>query len=101
MNVLDLITAIPLNVRQGSGCYIATRTLAEGLRRFGTRVAMVTPSLAIPIYTARRILFNEGLRWRTFHGDVTIGIDADGYSVAGKQCRNTCVEEASECPKSR
>lgn len=85
MNVLHLITAIPPNVREGSGCYVGVRTLAQALRRFGIHVEMVTPGIAVPIYTARRILFNEGLRWRTFRGDATIGIDVDGYSVAGKQ----------------
>src|SRR5262249_10575883 len=36
-------------------------------------------------YTATRILFNETLRWRRFTGDATIGIDADGYAVAGRR----------------
>ena len=84
-NYADLITAIPLNVRQGSGCYVATRTLAEGLRRAGIQIRMVTPSVALPTYTATRILFNEGLRWRNLTGKVTLGIDLDGYSVAGRR----------------
>src|ERR1039458_10219803 len=41
VNLSHVITAIPLNVRQGSGCYVGTRTLVEGLRRLGTRVIMV------------------------------------------------------------
>lgn len=44
---------------------------------------MVTPKLGAPIFTATRVLFNERLRRRRFDGDVTIGIDADGYSIAG------------------
>jgi glycosyltransferase involved in cell wall biosynthesis len=41
-----------------------------------------------PIYTVTRVLFNETLRWRSFRGetgDATIGIDADGYSIAGRR----------------
>jgi glycosyltransferase involved in cell wall biosynthesis len=48
-------------------------------------VEMVTPRLHTPFHTATRILFNETLRWRNFRGDATIGIDADGYRVAGKK----------------
>ena len=85
MNLSHVITAVPLNVRQGSGCYVGTRTLVEGLRRLGTRVIMVTPRVITPVYTSTRILFNEALRWRSFSGEVTIGVDADGYSVAGRR----------------
>lgn len=85
MSTLDLITAIPLNVRQGSGCYVGTRTLAAGLRRLGADVKIVTPSVAAPFYWAERVLFNESLRWRKFSGSATIGIDADGYSVAARR----------------
>ncbi len=85
VNLTHVITAIPLNVRQGSGCYVGTRTLVEGLRRLGTRVIMVTPRVITPVYTATRIAFNEALRWRNLIGDVTIGIDADGYSIAGRR----------------
>ena len=85
MDKLHLITAIPLNVRQGSGCYIGIRTLVAGLRRLGAEVQMVTPQVGAPFYWAERVLFNEGLRWRTFSGSATIGIDADGYSVAGRR----------------
>jgi len=38
-----------------------------------------------PVYTATRILFNEALRWRNFEGEATIGIDADGYAIAGRR----------------
>lgn len=83
VNTLDWITAIPLNVREGSGCYVATCTLLEGLRRLGIRVTMVTPRFVTPVYLATRVLFNESLRHRRFQGDATIGVDADGYRVAG------------------
>jgi glycosyltransferase involved in cell wall biosynthesis len=39
----------------------------------------------LPIFTATRVLFNEALRSRDFHTDATIGIDADGYSIAGRR----------------
>jgi glycosyltransferase involved in cell wall biosynthesis len=46
---------------------------------------MTTPRFTVPVYAATRILFNETLRWRHLDGDATIGIDADGYTVAAKQ----------------
>jgi hypothetical protein len=46
---------------------------------------MVTPQVQTPVYTLTRILFNEMLRWRKFDGDATVGIDADGYTVAGQR----------------
>ena len=82
---LDFITSIPLDVRRGSGCYVGTRTLAEALRRLGIDVELVTPRVQLPVYTATRVLFNETLRWRKFHGDATVGIDVDGYRVAGRR----------------
>lgn len=84
MSLLHFVTAIPLNVRGGSGCYVGTRTLADALRNLGIAVEMVTPRLQTPIYTATRLLFNETLRWRRFPGDATVGIDVDGYTIAGK-----------------
>lgn len=85
MSLLHFITAIPWNVREGSGCYVGTRALAEALGHAGVGVDMVTPRIHAPIYTATRILFNETLRWRSFPGDATIGIDADGYSIAKRR----------------
>lgn len=85
MSLLQFITAIPLDVRRGSGCYVGTSTLVTALRQLGIDVAMVTPNLVTPTYTATRVLFNETLRWRRFEGDATVGIDADGYRVAGKR----------------
>ncbi len=84
MSLLHFVTAIPLNVRGGSGCYVGTRTLADALRDLGIAVEMVTPRLHTPVYTATRLLFNETLRWRSFPGDATVGIDVDGYTIAGK-----------------
>ena len=48
---------------------------------------MVTPRVQTPAYTLTRILFNETLRWRQFDGDATVGIDADGYAIAGQRNR--------------
>jgi glycosyltransferase involved in cell wall biosynthesis len=62
--------------------------LVEALRQLGTDVEMVTPDRLTPIYTFTRVLFNESLRWRRFDGDAgdaTIGIDADGYTIAGRR----------------
>jgi len=84
MSLLQFITAIPWDVRRGSGCYVGTRTLVEALRQLGIDVALVTPRITTPIYTATRVLFNETLRWRRFGGDATVGIDADGYAIAGR-----------------
>ena len=85
VSLLHFITAIPLDVRRGSGCYVGTRTLVNAVLDAGIGVDMVTPRIHTPVYTATRILFNETLRWRTFPGDATIGIDADGYSIAGRK----------------
>jgi glycosyltransferase involved in cell wall biosynthesis len=57
----------------------------DGLHGLGTGVEMVTPQIHLPFFTATRLLFNETLRWRAFDADATIGIDADGYSIAGKR----------------
>src|SRR6266446_589550 len=85
MNRLQFITAIPSDVRRGSGCYVGTRTLVEGLRRLGNHVEVARPGVQLPLFTATRVLFNEALRARDFRADATIGIDADGYSIAGRR----------------
>jgi glycosyltransferase involved in cell wall biosynthesis len=46
---------------------------------------MVRPRRQWPNFTATRVLFNEALRRRDFRADATIGIDADGYSIAGRR----------------
>jgi glycosyltransferase involved in cell wall biosynthesis len=85
VSLLQFITAVPLDVRQGSGCYVGIRTLVEGLCQLGIDVGMVTPRVPTPVYTATRILFNETLRWRKFAGEATVGIDVDGYTIAGRR----------------
>lgn len=84
MSLLQFITAIPLDARRGSGCYVGTRTLAEGLRQLGIDIGWITPQISTPVYTVTRVLFNETLCWRHFKGDATLGIDADGYAIAGR-----------------
>jgi len=64
---------------------VGTRILVEGLRGLGNQVDVDRPSVQLPVFTATRVLFNEALRSRHFHTDVTIGIDADGYSIAGRR----------------
>ena len=81
---LQFITAIPWNVRLGSGCYVGTKTLVEGLRCLGARVSLITPRINLHVFTATRLLFNETLRFRDLKGLATVGIDADGYSIAGR-----------------
>jgi glycosyltransferase involved in cell wall biosynthesis len=85
VSLLRFVTAVPLDVRRGSGCYVGTSTLVEALRRLGLNVVMVTPRIVMPVYTATRLVFNETLRWRRFDGEATIGIDADGYAIAGRR----------------
>jgi glycosyltransferase involved in cell wall biosynthesis len=84
VSLLQFITAIPLDVRRGSGCYVGTTTLARALRALGVGVKMVTPQIHAPTYAATRFLFNQTLGWRRLRGDATVGIDADGYAIAGK-----------------
>lgn len=45
---------------------------------------IVAPRWILPVYAATRVVFNEGLRFRQFDGAATIGIDADGYALAGR-----------------
>lgn len=85
MSLLHFVTAIPFNVHRGSGCYVGVRTLVSALRELGIVVETATPRVPMPTYAATRILFNESLRWRRLDGDAIIGIDADGYAIAGRR----------------
>lgn len=85
MSHLQFITAIPQDIRHGSGCYVGTQTLVKAIRQFGIDVTLITPQIITPNYTTTRVLFNEMLRRRRFDADATIGIDADGYTVAGRR----------------
>lgn len=80
---LQFITAIPLDVTRGSGCFVGIRTLRKGLLSLGVEVDQVTPKIYSPVFTVGRILFNEQLRRSHFEGDATVGFDLDGYCIAG------------------
>src|SRR5688572_1790172 len=81
---IDFITTIPQDVYRGSGCFVGIQTLAKGLAELRCDVAMITPDLHLPVLALERFIFNERLRWHTFRPDtITVGFDADGYSIAG------------------
>jgi glycosyltransferase involved in cell wall biosynthesis len=86
MMSFQFITAIPLNVWKGSGCFVGIDTLATGIRALGGEVNFVTPTIHVPVYAAKRTLFNHMLRYREFSSrDAIVGFDADGYSIAGRR----------------
>jgi glycosyltransferase involved in cell wall biosynthesis len=85
---LAFITATPLEITRGSGTFAGIHTLARALEALGVRVETVTPRLPIPVFTVRRMLFNERLRWfGRFDADVIVGFDMDGYRIAGRRGR--------------
>jgi glycosyltransferase involved in cell wall biosynthesis len=82
---ISFITATPLNHAQGSGTFTGLITLARALRRAGVEIEIVVPGLRLPVFTAQRLLFNEQLRARRWdRSDLTVGIDMDGYRIAGR-----------------
>lgn len=82
---LAFLTATPLEVTRGSGTFRGIHTLASALERLGVEVTWVTPRLPLPVFTLRRLLFNERLRWSGVpEADVVVGFDMDGYRVAGR-----------------
>lgn len=83
---LDFITAIPQDVRRGSGCLVGIQTLRKGLEDLGCDVALIAPQFHLPLSTFEHTFFNERLRFRPFRKDaITVGFDADGYAVAGRR----------------
>ncbi len=79
------VTAIPLNVAGGSGCYVGISTLARAMERLGVQVDWITPKFHLPVYAAARILFNESLRRKDFSAfDAVVGFDLDGYALSPK-----------------
>ncbi|MBZ5591009.1 MAG: glycosyltransferase family 4 protein [Acidobacteriia bacterium] len=82
------ITSTPLNVREGSGTFVAIKTLADALKTMGVQIDLVAPKKHLPVKTAERLLFNAGLRFRRWDPyDVTVGFDLDGYRIAGRTGR--------------
>lgn len=82
---LAFVTATPLEVTRGSGTFRGIYTLAQALRALGVEIVFVTPRLPLPVFTLRRLLFNERLRWfGTPEADVVVGFDMDGYRIAGR-----------------
>ncbi len=80
---LQFITAIPLDVRRGSGCFVGIQTLARGIQALGGEVELITPKIHLPVFTIERILFNEQMRFKQFSADAIVGFDLDGYGLAG------------------
>lgn len=82
------ITSTPMNVREGSGTFVAIKTLADALRSLGVNVDVVALTSRLRVHTAERLLFNAGLRFRRWDDyDVTVGFDLDGYRIAGRTGR--------------
>ena len=79
------ITSTPLDILRGSGTFAGISTLARFLQMSGETVDLVTPTLSFPIYTVKRLVFNEMLRLnddrRSGHR-ITVGFDMDGYTMA-------------------
>src|ERR1700676_926982 len=86
---LAFVTAIPQNVRLGSGCYVGIRTLANGIRALGGRGEMITPAVHLPLFLAERYLFNQALRMRReWRCDAIVGFDLDGFALAPRRRRS-------------
>jgi glycosyltransferase involved in cell wall biosynthesis len=77
-----------MNATQGSGTFAGIATLAAALRRLSVEVEMIVPAFRCPIYTLRRLWFNEQLRRMDWNEcDLIVGFDMDGYTVAGRPGR--------------
>ncbi len=80
-----MLTSTPQNFTDGSGTFVGITTLARALRGLGVTVEIQTANIRFPIYTLRRVLFNESLRFKAPKNcDTTIGFDMDGYAAAKK-----------------
>ena len=53
--------------------------------RVGNGVEMVRPQIHLPVFTATRFCSTKHCAGSDFKADTTIGIDADGYAIAGKR----------------
>jgi len=85
---IAFLTATPLNILEGSGTYAGISVLATGLRRLGAEIEVFAPAVPFPIFTLRRLWFNEQLRRRSWDSfDCIVGFDMDGYRIAGRSGR--------------
>ena len=81
---IRFITSTPMNVFGGSGTFVGISTLAKAITALGVTVDLVVPKFDFPVYTVKRLLFNQWLRLQPRDQcDVTVGFDMDGYTVAG------------------
>lgn len=70
---------------RGSGTYAGIATLARALQALGVDIRWCVPPWPIPVFTLRRLLFNELLRHRPPRDcDAVVGFDMDGYRIAGQ-----------------
>ncbi len=82
---LCFLTSTPLDFRRGSGTFAGVTTLASALGALGVEVETAVPRFEFPVYTARRLWFNEQLRRRRWTDyDAVVGFDMDGYRIAGR-----------------
>jgi glycosyltransferase involved in cell wall biosynthesis len=82
---LAFLTATPLTLTGGSGTFAGISALAAGLRGLGAEVEIAAPTVPLPTFTLRRLWFNEQLRRRRWDRyDLTVGVDMDGYRLAGR-----------------
>jgi glycosyltransferase involved in cell wall biosynthesis len=80
---IRFLTSTPLDVRHGSGTFVGISVLARALEALGHTVALETPHVRLPVYTAQRLLFNRSLRVSS-EADLTVGFDMDGYRIASE-----------------
>lgn len=82
---IQFLTSTPRSVLRGSGTFVGIETLAKGLRSLGCTVDVISPTVHLPVFTAKRVLFNEMLRLQGLPAcDIRVGFDMDGYAVTGK-----------------
>src|SRR5580698_4843555 len=84
---IRFITSTPMNVFGGSGTFVGITTLANAIRALGVTVDLAVPKFNFPVYTIKRLLFNQSLRLQHSNRyDVTIGFDMDVYTVVVTCC---------------
>ncbi|MGD0873223.1 MAG: glycosyltransferase family 4 protein [Bryobacteraceae bacterium] len=80
---IRFLTSTPLDISRGSGTYVGMHVLARALEALGHTVDFETPRLLLPVHTAQRLVFNQGLRPRPEYS-LTVGFDMDGYRIAAE-----------------